>query len=86
MTEIFTQPPAGGPTPGQPPSGGSTDKKLTALIGVSVLFLVAALGTLGWVVLSTGDGGEVVAAAQAHRARTVIMKPTMRWSVAPSRT
>ena len=66
MTEIFTQPPAGGPPPGQPPSGGSTDKKLTALIGVSVLFLVAALGTLGWVVLSTGDGGEVVAAAQEN--------------------
>ena len=64
MSEIFTQPPAGGPPPEAPPSGGSTDKKLAILIGFSVVFLLAAVGVLGWVILSSGGEDEVVVAEQ----------------------
>lgn len=68
MTEIFTQPPAGGAAPGPSQPGGSTDKKLTILIGFSVVFLIAALGTLGWVVLAGGDDGKRVETAQRNEA------------------
>jgi hypothetical protein len=68
MTEIFTQPPAGGAAPGPSHPGGSTDKKLTILIGFSVVFLIAALGTLGWVVLSGGNDGKRVETAQRNEA------------------
>lgn len=64
MTEIFTQPSAASPPPGTPKPDGSIDKKLTVLIGFSVLFLVAAIGVLGWVLVSSGGNDEVVATGQ----------------------
>ena len=66
MTEIFTQPPAGGPPSVAPRPEGSTDKKLTILIGFSVVFLLAAVGVLGWVLVSSSGEDEVVAAEQGN--------------------
>ena len=66
MTEIFTQPPAGGPPGAAPRPQGSTDKKLTILIGFSVVFLLAAVGVLGWVLVSSSGEDEVVAAEQGN--------------------
>ncbi len=66
MTEIFTQPPAGGPPSVAPRPEGSTDKKLTILIGFSVVFLLAAVGVLGWVLVSSSGEGVVVAAEQGN--------------------
>lgn len=63
MTEIFTTP----PSPGQPqtPNGKNPlDKKLNLLIGGAAVFLVIALGVLGWVLLKGNDDSSAVATAQ----------------------
>lgn len=53
MTETFTPPPAGGIRPEPPPSGDSSSKKLIVLTVLSVVSLTAALGALGWALLTS---------------------------------
>ncbi len=66
MTDIYTTQPAGAP----PPTPGTSDNKLNLLIGGAVVFLVIALGVLGWVVIQGGgDDGSQVATADTNEAR-----------------
>ena len=60
MTEIFTNP------AGPPPSNGTgpSDKKINFLIGGAVVFLVIALGVLGWVLIAGGGDDSNVATSQ----------------------
>ena len=69
MTEIFTTQ----PTPGEPPPNGKSpsDKKLNVLIGGAAVFLVIALGILGWVLVKGGDGGSELATAQEDESAQV---------------
>ena len=58
MTETFTQPASGSVPPEAPRTGGPSGK-LMAVVGLSVVFLVAAVGGLGWVLGSSGSSNPV---------------------------
>lgn len=66
MTDIYTTQPAAAP----PPPPGNSDNRLNLLIGSALVFLVIALGVLGWVVIQGGgDGGSQVATADTNETR-----------------